>query len=61
MYALSLAEIEKVGGADGNGALAACTAVGGAAGGVGAFLGPATGAGAALGGCALGVALYYWG
>jgi len=60
MYVLSLEEIEEVSGGNVNGALAACTTVGGAVGGVGALFGPAAGAAGALGGCALGVALYLW-
>ena len=61
MYALSVIEIEEVGGASLDGAAQACTAVGGAVGGVGLLFGPGVGAAAALGGCALGVALYSWG
>ena len=61
MYALSIAEIEEVGGADLDGAAQACTNVGGAVGGVGALFGPGPAAAGFLAGCALGVALYSWG
>ena len=61
MYSLTTSEIEEVGGGDATGAAASCVTVASAVGRIGALFGPQAGAAALVGGCAVGVALYYWG